>query len=371
MAEVVVDAKPMPKLPYDPEVIPEAVRKRAAAVDALYGTTALTPANGSDGQAEPSVKPEHAQPVQEPAPAPQVPISAGEQPPATPAPSAPAEPSPAPSPPEDENSDTWKARANGYSGRYNAAQKQLAEMQEQMAQLGSELLHAQRLLSARQTQQPSRPPTPPPAYLTEQDVQNYGGDLIDFTQRAAVQAVAPHLQRLEDENAELKQRLAREAKRVLDQIVSAAVPNYLEVDRDPRWHHWLLGIDLYSGRVRQELLNDAIATGNASRVISFFRGFLAEEVATGHIEPAQSSPAASAPREPAVQLATLAAPGRDRPAGGGVTSLPPDKPIYTRTQLRELYSAFRKGAYVGREAEWKRIDSDIIAAGREGRVING
>jgi hypothetical protein len=368
MAEVVVDAKPMPKLPYDPKDIPEAVRKRAAAVDALYSSTALTPTNGSDGQ--PSVTPEPA-PVQEPAPAPQVPIQDAAVSPPTPSPSAPAEPSPPPTPPEDENSDTWKARANGYSGRYNAAQRQLAEMQEQLVQMGNELLHAQRLLSTRQPQQPSQTPASPPSYLTDQDVQNYGGDLIDFTQRAAVQAVAPHLQRLEGENAELKQRLAREARRVLDQIVAAAVPNYMEIDRDPRWHRWLVGIDLYSGRVRQELLNDAIATGNASRVISFFRGFLAEETATGHIESAQLSPAASAPREPAVQLATLAAPGRDRPAGGGVTSLPPDKPIYTRTQLRELYSAFRKGAYAGREAEWKRIDADIIAAGREGRVVNG
>ena len=42
MADVVVDQKPMDKLPYDPNDIPDAVKKRAAAVDALY-------TNGSDG----------------------------------------------------------------------------------------------------------------------------------------------------------------------------------------------------------------------------------------------------------------------------------------------------------------------------------
>jgi hypothetical protein len=162
--------------------------------------------------------------------------------------------------------------------------------------------------------------------------------------------------------------LAREARRVLDQQVEAAVPNYREIDSDPRWHRWLLGIDLYSGRVRQQLLNEAIAAASAPRVISFFKGFLNEEVATGHVEPA-SVPAASAPREAAVNLASLAAPGRARPAGGDYSSLPPEKPTYTRAQLRELYAAHRKGAYVGREAEWARIDADIIAAGREGRVM--
>src|SRR5262245_23258207 len=150
MAEVVVDAKPMAKLPYDPSVIPEAVRKRAAAVDALYSTTSLTPPNGSDGQTAPSAAPESIVPVPAEAPAPQVPAQAEEVPSRSPAP-APAVPSPAPSPPEDENSETWRARSNGYQGRYNAAQRQLAEMQEQMAQMGSELLHAQRLLQTRQT----------------------------------------------------------------------------------------------------------------------------------------------------------------------------------------------------------------------------
>ena len=34
--EVIVDAKPMEKLPYDPNDIPDAVKKRVAAVEALY-----------------------------------------------------------------------------------------------------------------------------------------------------------------------------------------------------------------------------------------------------------------------------------------------------------------------------------------------
>jgi hypothetical protein len=115
-------------------------------------------------------------------------------------------------------------------------------------------------------------------------------------------------------------------------------------------------------------LNEAIASASAPRVISFFNGFKQEEVATGHIEPASVSHQAAPPREPAIPLASLAAPGRARPASGGDASLPPDKPIYTRAQIKQLYEQHRKGAYVGREAEWARQDADIIAAGREGRI---
>jgi hypothetical protein len=348
MVDVTVDAKPMPHLPIDPDTIPEAVRKRAAAVDALYA--AQPPANGNAAQAEPPP------PQPEPPPAPAEAT-------APPPPPAPPETAPPPSP-EDEAD--WKLRYERMHGRYNAAQKTIGEMQEQMAQLGSELLAVQQVVT--QPRSPPRPPTPPPSYLTEQDVQNYGADLVDFTQRAAAQALAPTIQQIEQQNAELQRRLALEARRTMDQRVELAVPNYREIDRDPRWHNWLLGVDLYSGRVRQQLLNEAIASADAPRAISFFRGFQQEEVATGHSEPAPVSHQAAPPREPAIPLASLAAPGRARPATGGDASLPPEKPTYTRAQIAQLYSAHRKGAYVGREAEWARQDADIIAAGREGRI---
>jgi hypothetical protein len=237
-----------------------------------------------------------------------------------------------------------------------------------MTQLGNELLHLQRMPpQARQQNNP--PPLPEaPAYLTQADVNQYGDELIDVTQRAALHAIAPHLMSLEQQNEELRTRLAKEARRVLDQAVELAVPNYREIDRDPRWHRWLLGIDVLSGRVRQQLLNEAISSAAAPRVISFFRGFLNEEAATGHNESAPFSHQPAAPREAAIDLVSLAAPGRARPATGGDAGLPPDRPIYTRAQIRDLYSAHRKGAYVGREAEWARQDADIIAAGREGRI---
>lgn len=356
MVDVTVDAKPMAKLPYDPDVIPDAVKARAAAVDALYAKPADAP--NSNGQAAPETPEQLTLPIE--APATQTP---DQRPPAaTPASAAQSEPPPA----EDENDRTWKAKSLTWRGRYDASQRTLAEMQEQMTQLGNELLRTQQ--QAPRQQAPQQYQQPAPSYLTEKDVQDYGNDLLDVTQRAALHAIAPHLQNLEQQNAHLQERLAREARRGLDQSVELAVPNYREIDRDPRWHRWLLGVDVFSGRVRQTLLDEAIAAAAAPRVISFFRGFLQEERATGHLEPAQYSQQPAAPREAAVPLASLAAPGRARPATGGDASVPPDRPIYTRVQISQLYSQHRKGAYIGREAEWARQEADIIAAGREGRV---
>jgi hypothetical protein len=357
MVDVTVDMKPMEKLPYDPNDIPPAVRKRAEAVNALYGSTALTPleSGGSTQAAVPSVAPE---PGQSPGsvPAPQAPTPSVTSSPTHDPSVAPADLSP-------EDAATWRNRYLAMQGRHAAAQKTIGEMQEQMEQLGGELL--------KQTQRPQPPQQrrvqqPAPTYLTERDEQNYGPELIDFAQRAAVQAVRPHLQDLESQNVNLRQQLAKEARRRLDQSVEVAVPNFREIDANPRWHRWLLGIDVYSGRVRQELLNRAIAAAEAPRVISFFKGFLQEETATGHIEPVSSAPATSVPRGATMNLNALAAPGRARPATGG-DAMQPDKPIYTRAQVKELYAAHLKGAYVGREAEWNRIEADLFAAQREGR----
>jgi hypothetical protein len=177
-------------------------------------------------------------------------------------------------------------------------------------------------------------------WLTQDDVNNYGHELIDVTQRAALHAVAPELQEIRRQNAELQQRLAREARRALDQRVEREVPNYREVDRDPYWHRYLLEIDVLSGRPRQVLLNDAIASGDANRVAAFFKGFM---------------------REAGGPQTASAAPARARSASSGKT-------VYSRPQIAALYERHRRGELVG--PEWAGLEVDIIRAGAEGRITN-
>ena len=355
MVDVVVDEKPMAKLPYDPEVIPPAVRKRAEAVNALYGQNAPDVAQQPSGE-QPGPPPSSVE-----APAAQVPstpVSA----PQPPAPTAPVAP-PSPDDP-DPNSNTWKSRALSKEGRERAeleqAHRDLGELQEKYYND----------IVSRQQPQPQQRRTPPPKpkqFLRPEDEQNYGRDLIDVAQRAALQTVAPHLDQLAEANNDLRRQLAKEQRRALDNAVEMLVPDYRDIDRNPRWHRWLLGIDVLSGRVRQTLLNESISVGNAPRVASFFKSFLAEEVATGHVEASSSQPA-PAPRVATLDLTSLAAPGRARPATGGDASLPADKPVYTHALIKQLYEQQRKGAYTGRKAEWDRIEADIFAAQREGRI---
>jgi hypothetical protein len=157
---------------------------------------------------------------------------------------------------------------------------------------------------------------------------------LNATQRAALHVVSPHLQSLEQQGAELRQRLAQEARRRLDQEVAVAVPDFRDIDVNPRWHRFLVEVDPFTGRVRQALLNEAVKSGEARRVIAFFQKFLHEQ---------QAADQASSP-------------GRPRRA--------PEKRTYTRAEIGQLYEQHRKGA----EAEWARLESDIFAAQHENRI---
>jgi hypothetical protein len=184
--------------------------------------------------------------------------------------------------------------------------------------------------------------------ITQRDVENYGSDLIDFTTRAATHAVEPQLAQLGQQSAELMRRLALETRARLDRDVEAAVPNYLEIDQDPRWHAWLRQVDPLNGRVRQELLNEAIAAGSATRVVAFFRGFQREVGQTS---------------APVFDWGPGQVLERRRPR--------PQGPVYTRDQIKHFYELHRKGKFTGREAEWARLEHEIIRAGREGRILGG
>ena len=177
------------------------------------------------------------------------------------------------------------------------------------------------------------------AWLTQKDVDDYGHDVLDLAQRAAMHAVTPELQRI---NAQL----AAEQRRGLYQSLDTMVPNWREIDNSPQWRQWLTDPHELSGHTRQQWLNDAMARGDAARVASFFRGFLAE---AGQSPQRQSPP----------QAGTIGGGGR----------------IYTRAEIDRLH-AWRRNRITrsgGRlpaeeEAAWARQEADIIAAARDGRI---
>ena len=176
-----------------------------------------------------------------------------------------------------------------------------------------------------------------PNYLTQKDVEDYGHDVLDLAQRAALHATAPELQRINDQNESLRRQLAQEQRRGLYRTLDAQLPTWQEIDNDPRWRQWLLFSDPLNGRPRQSLLNDAIAKGDATRVLSFFRSFLAE--------------AGQSPQQP--QQAS---------------SAPTGKRTYTRAQITQVSNDFLRGRIP--EADYQKLSADMHTAVNEGRIAD-
>lgn len=179
-------------------------------------------------------------------------------------------------------------------------------------------------------------------FLTRDDERNFGPEVLDLAQRAAMHATEPHLRSLEAQNDELRQRLAQQERHSLHQQVAAAIPNWREINADPAWRQWLEGTDEFSGRRRQTLLDEAVARGDAAAVIAFFKG-------------GQAGARAAVPADNQSMTSPRA---RATDAQG--------KRIYSRAEVARLLDPRRRGKKS--DIEWQRLQLEIIAAGREGRI---
>ncbi len=350
--EVVVDQRPVDLAPIDTSVtVPDHVRRAAELAESFYK------------------KPE------EPAPAPvQENLAPPETQEATPAPVEapplqPAQPHEPITPTKQEiHENDWASRYNSMKGRYDAAQRTIGSMQEQMSQLGDELVRTQALLRGQAPQ--DQKPVATKKFITPEDEQAYGPELIDLARRAAAETLGPEIEQLRSENQSLQKRVTTTAQGEVRQSLDSQVPNWKAINKSPEFKQWLSLRNIYTGEVRQSMLNAAYSAADAPKVTAFFKDFLREGIATGQVTPmAQLNEQASPPpRVAAVPLETLAAPGRARPASGESPASPADKPIYTRAQIAAFYNHVRQGAYAGRETEKARLENSIFSAQAEGRV---
>jgi hypothetical protein len=166
-------------------------------------------------------------------------------------------------------------------------------------------------------------------------VDDYGQALVDFSRRAALEALGPEVRQLQQQNQALQARLRQETRRGLEQQLDQAVPGWRRTYDDPAWRAWLDAPDDYSGQSRRKLINRAAEVGDVHRVAAFFQ----------HPPAAQHGQARSHQRR---------SPGA--PAGN----------IYTRQQIADLYERRRKGEI--NNADWAKWEQEIFAAANQGRI---
>jgi hypothetical protein len=264
----------------------------------------------------------------------------------------------------------WRHRFLSMKGRFDAVTRQQGADRQQMQELADELTRTQTLLQPGTSRQAQSKPADHKKLITEQDRETYGDDLIDVARRVAMETVGPEIESLRAENQNLKKQVTSTGQRELRDALTHAVPDWSAINKSPQFLNWLALRNIYTGQVRREMLNAAYAAADAPRVIALFRDFVTEVRATGQTvqtsqgEQQEDKPA---PRTAAMDLSTLAAPGKAKPASGD-TAMPADKPVITRAQIKKFFDDKRRGFYAGREAQAAQFEAELTTAQAEGRV---
>lgn len=390
-------------LPIDQSVIiPAAVRAAGEAAEALQrqifgGEAPPQPPVPGQPQTPPQVPP---QPIAPPAPTNPnpdefVPPPVIQEPQPQPVSPVPNQPEPTPPQPLHEQpieepppaiagteEGKWERAYRSMKGRFDHLQSRSNTI---IQGLNSRVAELEQIARAPQPPAPQSTPSPSSTLegITDEDINTWGPDMVAFIDRVAnirvAKATGQVTQQIERVQTSVQQsardRLIAHLNQEFPARAGNAAPYWYVVNRDQNFIAWLNLRDDMSGRIRNELLNDAFEANDAQRVAAFFKSFISEASpvpAAAPSTPAQTPAPVPVPAPPSnrMSLASLAAPGGARTAATPPTA-PVEKRMWTNSSIANFYAAVNRGQYNGREAEMTALETDIFAAQAEGRVMEG
>ena len=269
----------------------------------------------------------------------------------------------------------WKQKYHVLQGKYDA----------EVPRLSSDLRDANRRIETLEDRisdlasKKETPEEPARSDFTPEEIADYGEDLLDVIGRKARQIVQseyePKIDELETTVTTLKSQLGETGQRVgkfeqneVFAQLDASVENWRKTNVDPKFHEWLDQVDPFSGETRKVLLLRAFDRKNAHQVRAFFERYNEENAAVSPT-PTEPSPSGQGGTESGstLDLGNYVAPGTPK-GGAGTAGAPKDKRRWTSAEIGRFYSDVQKGRYKSRPEDKLRIEADIVAATREGRV---
>lgn len=250
-------------------------------------------------------------------------------------------------------------------GMYNADMERFKGRVSQLEKLLSDL-------SAAAPKKEEEKKKEPVKHITKEDEDEYG-DSIPTIRRVHREEVAA----LEAQVAELAGMVSQMQKTVVPQLqhvaqrqhvsadqkfwadLEAIAPKWRDVNSDEKFQDWLLSPDPLTGINRQTYLDAAQRDLDANRVSAFFKMWEGQSGNPGANTEVRN------PNDRQQELRRQIEPGRGR------TKAPDsqEKPKYTSEDIKQFYADVRTGKYRGNDAERGRIEADIFAAQREGRLV--
>ena len=314
--------------------LPKQVQEQLDALEALEKQLA-------EGQkpAPTEPDPQPAEPTPEPAPEPAEP--------------KPVDPKPEPTEPAVAE-ETWQQKYKTLKGMYDA---EVPRLHSDIRELKSQMDKLQR---AAEAPKPEVKPVKAEKLVTDADVEAFGSDLIEVQRKVAREVAMEfrgELDAMKAENDKLREQLNMTGNQVseasFDQRLHRMVPDFQDVNTDPKWIAWLNEVDPLLRAPRLTLAQEAFNRGDAEG-IAHYVGMFKQTIAP--VEPAPSK---------AEEIARQVQPNRS------ASSAPPASQKGKMYTDRDIQNMFKKAVELGsrqQHDEARKLEAEIDAAYREGRV---
>lgn len=275
-----------------------------------------------------------------------------------------------PAPPAEDDGD-YAQKYRVLKGKYD---NEIPSLQRQVQEANARLSQMQQLLSQMQSRE-QEPPRAASARdivkrITDEEIDEYGADLIDLIGRKAEEVVESRfgelsgkLSKIDKTVGGVSEEISQSRKQKVFTKLDEEVEDWQALNVDPAFLQWLGSPDPFSGIRRGELLTKAFDAADADRVVRFFKSYLNEHAAVQSAATRDSQPGT-----PKVAADRLVSPGKSR-ANKTPAGTQDDKRVYTERDVAAFYAAVSRGEYRKNPEEKQRTEEAIFRAMKEGRVV--
>ena len=348
-------------------VLPKAVQDQISQADEIY--KAIYEPEDPENK-----DPENKDPENEPEPKPDN----------EPEPAQKADPAPDKETEKSQNDDSFEHKYKVIKGKYDKEVPRLHRQNRDLNNECSRLRDRVGRLEAEVRRLNEKPEPREPA-LSEEEIQQFGPDLIDIIRRVAKEETGvvldhklkPVVEQAQENVDTPETDVSESDRRQMLIDLAEAVPDWEEQNEDKKFLAWLELDDPMSGRVRMEMLAEAYQKADAQRLIAIFTGFQKENaIVNPEDEPSDETPENETPADeqtesPEQPLEELVAPGTPKTGTTGAQN-ESGKRMWTQKEIQEFYAY--KNEFIKKNPEKELpekvvlLEKDIFDAQNENRI---
>lgn len=277
-------------------------------------------------------------------------------------------------PPAAPNEGNWKERFSGMKRLHDenviAFKEQNVVRDQEVSDLRGQITELREQISSIDI--PAETPPAETIEVTPEEIEEYGQPLVDLISRVAKGSGDPakdlakqvldqktRLENLEQGQKAIVENTVVNSKQTFAVRLSELVPDWRQVNDDESFQNWLSEEVPYTGKERQQFLEEAHETLDVDKVAKFFTDWKASTGAPA-LPDAQPTPTVipDNAHNTVVETAVETVQGK----------------IWKKSEIDRFYRDKREGKYNGSQdslKEARRIEKDILAAPREGRIRKG